>query len=121
MWYTLTQVHPAESDEIEAEAVIPADSPWFSGHFPGDPILPGIAQLSMALETLRAASASEIKITGIKRIRFKQIIRPDDRVRVFIRPDKRAGEPFWTFRILIGDEIACSGTLIAESSSTSNE
>jgi 3-hydroxymyristoyl/3-hydroxydecanoyl-(acyl carrier protein) dehydratase len=42
-WSLLKKVKATNNNHIEALADVSDDSPWFSGHFPGEPILPGIA------------------------------------------------------------------------------
>lgn len=98
---------------LVAEASVPPDSPWFSGHFPGEPILPGIAQISMVLEALRAAVSDRIRIAGLRRVRFKLAIRPGDVLGVYISPNGKS-DASHSFQIKIDDEIACGGTLITE-------
>ncbi len=90
------------------EAVAIPDSPWFSGHFPDDPILPGIAQIAMAFEAVKHLAGEDIKITGIKKARFKQIIRPNDKLTISVAPTK--GDNY-AFRILLKGELACNGIL----------
>jgi len=48
--------------------------PGFSGHFPNDPVLPGIAILSMVTDTIKhqeAQKGNKIRIRGIRRVRFR--------------------------------------------------
>ena len=98
----------SSSDEVVMEAEAAPDSPWFSGHFPDDPILPGIAQIAMAFEAVKHLSGGDIKIREVKKVRFKQIIRPDDRVTISVSPGK--GHTY-AFRILLKGELACNGIL----------
>lgn len=113
-WHALTHIERSASDEVAAEGDVPADSPWFSGHFPHEPILPGIAQLAMVFDAVRQAvgAESEVRFTEIRRIRFKRIIRPGDRVRVQVAPVKPGGDAY-AFKIMVDDEIACSGNVTA--------
>ncbi len=117
-WHTLTDIRRSDSDELTAEGSVPPDSPWFSGHFPNDPILPGIAQLSMVFALIRRAMAvdGEAAFTEVRRVRFKQIIRPGDPLRIIAAPVKPGGDVY-AFRIMINEDglwpIACSGNVTA--------
>ena len=51
-WSLLKEIKVTNDNYIEALADVPADSPWFSGHFPGEPILPGIAIVYMAEQAI---------------------------------------------------------------------
>jgi len=98
----------SSSDEVVMEAEAKPDSPWFSGHFPDDPVLPGIAQITMAFEAVKHLRGGDIKISEVKRIRFKQIIRPHDRLTIRVSKGKKNT---YTFRILLKGELACNGIL----------
>lgn len=93
---------------LVADIEIPKDSPWFDGHFPGQPVLPGIAQLAMVQDLLRAAMDNRLKIKKITRVRFKQMIRPDDGITIIINPGKSTPENR-SFRILKKKERVCTG------------
>lgn len=54
---------------------IAGDSPYVSGHFPGRPILPGVAQLALAVETLRPALCERLVLA-----RFRRIVTPPARL-----------------------------------------
>lgn len=117
-WHTLTHIHCSDSGELTARGSVPPDSPWFSGHFPNEPILPGIAQLSMVFSLIRRAMAGggDARFTEIRRVRFKRIIRPGDPIRVHAAPVKPGSDVF-AFRVMIDEDglwpIACSGHVTA--------
>ena len=98
----------SSSDELVMEGEAGPDSPWFSGHFPGEPILPGIAQIAMAFEAVKHIDGRDIRIRGVKKVRFKQIIRPNEKLTVSVSPGK--GDTY-AFRILVKGELACNGIL----------
>ena len=96
---------------MAAQVSIPADSPWFKGHFPGDPLLPGIAQLHLVMEAVRAALGQDVRLTGLKRVRFKRIIRPEETIDIAVDPvpDKPG---LYRFQLTIDGENACSGLMM---------
>ncbi|HEV2853202.1 MAG TPA: hypothetical protein VHC97_10405 [Thermoanaerobaculia bacterium] len=53
-------------------AEIPAASPLFTGHFPGHPILPGVAHLAIAGQALGAS------LNGLKGIKLRRPVGPGD-------------------------------------------
>lgn len=112
-WYSLVKVEKLSSNEIIMYTEVLPESPWFSGHFPGDPILPGIAQLEMALDGIKRLSKKNLKISGVRKIRFKQFIRPNDKIKVKIA--LREGDILsYSFRIMVEEEMACNGILTVE-------
>ncbi len=113
-WHTVGPVEAPAAGEWRAVVRVPAGSDWFAGHFPGDPILPGIAQLGMVSEVARRATGEPMRLSGFSRIKFKKIVRPGDELTVTLtrRPELPG---VLAFRIESGGEVACSGNLSTES------
>ena len=110
MWYEMNILPESDSLGFFADVHIPADSPWFSGHFPGHPVLPGIAQLGIVMDLIRQCSRQPVEPVTVSRVRFKKLIEPHDRIRVEAVPKQnKAG--VMAFRILMGDELVSSGVL----------
>lgn len=110
MWYMLKEINRSKENEISTDIHIPSDSPWFDGHFPGEPILPGVAQIGMVFDAIRKAHNQDLIISGVRRVRFKRMIRPDDRLKIIATPLKKEMDAY-SFRILIQDETVCSGVM----------
>lgn len=108
MWHELEDVRESADGEITARVTLSPDSSWFSGHFPSEPVLPGIAQLGVVLEALSHAAGRPLKVTGIRRVRFRQAIKPGDRVDISVKP---AGEKDYAFRLVVLEEPVCSGVM----------
>ena len=64
-------------ETLQQEFHLPPDFAWFEGHFPGDPILPGIAQVRLAISSARVLLGHAGQPTSIKQLKFKAPIRPD--------------------------------------------
>ncbi len=47
------------AERMTASAGVPGDSAWYAGHFPGNPILPGIAILALVKEAIITAELRE--------------------------------------------------------------
>jgi 3-hydroxyacyl-[acyl-carrier-protein] dehydratase len=110
MWHSFNNLKKSSSGEVSASVAMTADSRWFSGHFPGEPVLPGIAQLGMVLDALTLTNHEKLRITGFSRVRFKQLVRPDDPLEIQISPmETEAGA--YSFRLTTGRHLACSGVM----------
>ena len=109
-WHAVGPVEMPAAGEWRAVVRVPAGSDWFAGHFPGDPILPGIAQLGMVGEVARRAIGEQMRLSGFSRIKFKKIIRPGDGLTITLTCRTELPEMV-AFRIESGADIACSGTL----------
>jgi 3-hydroxymyristoyl/3-hydroxydecanoyl-(acyl carrier protein) dehydratase len=113
MWYILENMNRSDENEISADVHVPPDSPWFDGHFPGSPVLPGVAQIGLVRDAIRQAHCQDLKISSVRRVRFKRMIRPNDRLKVIAAPLKRESGSY-SFRILVQDEAVCSGVVTFE-------
>jgi 3-hydroxymyristoyl/3-hydroxydecanoyl-(acyl carrier protein) dehydratase len=100
-----------EQGKIVTSVTIDGNSPWFSGHFPGDPILPGIAQLKMVADLvvdLNAKSgAGNLRMTSLSRVKFRKIVRPGELLDIQVTHGDK--EDQYIFKITSGDEGVCSG------------
>ena len=112
-WYSLTNIKRSSSNEILADATASGKSPWFSGHFPGEPILPGVALLGMVFDSINQACGKKLKISGVKRVKFKQIIKPGDKIQI-IASKKNGDNSLYTFQVMVDSKIACNGIMIVE-------
>jgi len=112
-WYSLTNIKRSSSNEILADAIVSGKSPWFSGHFPGEPILPGVALLGMVFDAINQACGKNFTTSGVKRIKFKQIIKPGDKIQIIAR-EKNGDNSLYTFQAMVDYKIACTGIMIVE-------
>ncbi|MBX7228508.1 MAG: AMP-binding protein [Burkholderiaceae bacterium] len=55
---------------------IPEDHPSFSGHFPGDPLLPGVVTLDLAVRAIEAATAWSLLPGQFSAVKFLAPVRP---------------------------------------------
>jgi len=95
---------------ITAQVQVPADAVWFDGHFPGNAILPGVAQLAAVVQVISKALDRPVGVTHVSRVRFKQAILPSECIDVQITP-KEDSLLSCGFRLLKGPELVCSGFL----------
>lgn len=73
--------------EVEAEKArlmftVAPDLPWFEGHFKDAPVVPGVAQVHIAVRLAEEIWSAAPANASVSRMKFVQIIRPGDRVEV---------------------------------------
>ncbi|HXU31290.1 MAG TPA: hypothetical protein VN851_11985, partial [Thermoanaerobaculia bacterium] len=83
----------AEGTRYEIE--IPEDSPAFRGHFPGRPILPGVAQLALVEQGLAALAGRPQRIAEISGVRLRKTVGPGETLELLLRnPTEDGGVRF---------------------------
>ncbi len=104
------------ADRLTASASVPADSIWYAGHFPGTPLLPGVAILALVEEAINEAElreGREVVITGVGRVRFRLPVRPDEGMLMEISREKKNGGFAYGFSVFLSGELACTGYVAA--------
>ncbi|BBK42871.1 3-hydroxyacyl-[acyl-carrier-protein] dehydratase FabZ [Allostella vacuolata] len=94
------------------------NEPFFQGHFPGKPVMPGVliieamAQTSAVLVVHTLGEASEGKLVyfmSVDGARFRKPVGPGDQLRVHVRKERSRGN-VWKFSA----EAKVDGQLVAE-------
>jgi 3-hydroxyacyl-[acyl-carrier-protein] dehydratase len=104
-----------------AEHTFTGDEWYLKGHFPGNPIVPGVILVESCAQaaTVMAMALPEYRdglglFAGIDEMHFKRIVRPGDTVRYEAVIDKmRRGYARVNVRAFVGDELAAEGIIQA--------
>ena len=110
MWYSTITAELDSNNEVTAKVTTDPQSPWFSGHFPDDPILPGVAQLQMVTASIAKVLRQEFVLQQVARIKFRKLIRPGDVLDIHAWAGKK--ENHYSFHITSKRQEVCSGRLV---------
>jgi len=66
-----------DSNRAELEIRAPATLLYFQGHFPDEPVLPGVVQLHWAIQIARERLVLKPSFHGIEALKFHRIIEPE--------------------------------------------
>ena len=75
----------AVGDSLSAELSFPPEGVWFAGHFPGFPVLPGVAQLFFVRKFARRAFDVFPDAGSYRRVKFRRLVRPGERATLEVR------------------------------------
>ena len=111
------------NERILAIKNVTFNEPYFMGHFPGRPVMPGVLileALAQAAGLLAFDAMGQVPdenniyyFVGIDGARFKRPVEPGDQLHLEITIDRvRAG--IWKFKGVarVGDEVACEAELM---------
>ena len=95
---------------------------WYlKGHFPGNPIVPGVILTESMAQTATVAAMAHPDyrnglglFAGIEEMRFKRIVKPGDTGRFVAEVEKlRRGFGRVKVQAFVGDELAAEGVILA--------
>jgi len=116
-WSLLKEVRATNNNHIEALADVPVDSPWFSGHFPGEPILPGIALIHLVKQAIvqeALKKGENLQLNRLRRVRFINPVWPGETVTVSITAEDSDEDVLFSFKVLKKENVVCSGLIAAK-------
>ena len=90
------------------ELAVSAAHPAYAGHFPGQPILPGVVLLDEAMHALAVAAGREPATCDIQSAKFLSPVLPGEPLTLHATPRGAAG---FRFEILSGTRCVASGAL----------
>ncbi|MCX7790067.1 MAG: 3-hydroxyacyl-ACP dehydratase FabZ [Chloroflexaceae bacterium] len=103
-----------------AEKLVSANEPHFAGHFPGNPIMPGVLIVEALAQTgaVAALSLPEHRgklavFAGIDECRFRRVVRPGEVLRLEVNVEKfRRGVGKARGRATVEGDVACEAGLL---------
>jgi 3-hydroxyacyl-[acyl-carrier-protein] dehydratase len=112
LWLDAAEV---DGDSIVATKSLPPDLPLFEGHYPGQPVLPGVIQLEMCFQASAALVATfdsggggvpvVARTDGVK---FKRMIRPGETCTIEVSiKDRLPGAYYLTGKVRVDGQLAC--------------
>ena len=117
------RVDSLTSEKIVARKMVTANEPFFAGHFPGNPIMPGV----LILEALAQAGAllaaplvgfdparDAIILMSMDKVKFRKPVVPGDALLLEVVPLRKGGV-VWKFRgeAKVGDVVAAEAEFVA--------
>lgn len=116
-------VEVVQGESIHAVKCVSINEPFFQGHFPGEPVMPGVLQLealaqagALLAEGMKPFDASKkiIYLLGFDAVRFRRVVTPGDRLELHVKVVKRKG-PIWKLagEAKVDGEIAAEAEILA--------
>src|SRR5258707_12052499 len=98
------------------------NEPFFNGHFPGHPVMPGVLIVEALAQSAAILALNEVggdpkrlfMLTGLDKVRFRRRVIPGDQLRMEVKILK-FHRPLWRMQATarVGDELAAEAGLTA--------
>ena len=105
---------PGES--AECGKTFPPDEPFFRGHFPGDPLVPGVLLTEALAQTAGLAAGQPgraFHLSAIRAMKFLRPVRPSDEIALTARKVAVVGT-LWQFEVTarVRGEVVAEGVIV---------
>jgi 3-hydroxyacyl-[acyl-carrier-protein] dehydratase len=103
-------------ESVRAVKTFPESTPFFAGHFPEKPIVPGVIlteALAQAAGIAAGQTGKSFLLSAIRSMKFPGAARPEERITLVARKLGAFG-PLWQFEVqaLVGERPVAEGTLV---------
>ena len=111
-----------EKGRVETIKNVTFNEPYFAGHFPEHPVMPGVLIVEALAQSAAILALSEVggdpsrlfMLTGLDKVRFRRRVIPGDQLHMEVKLLKYH-RPLWRMRAeaRVGDELAAEAELSA--------
>ena len=109
-------------DQVVAIKNVTINEPFFTGHFPGHPIMPGVliveamaqAGAILAMRTLGELGDRLVYFMGLDKVKFRRPVVPGDQLRLEVVPLRKGGA-IWKMagKALVDGQVAAEAEFLA--------
>jgi len=105
---------------VRARYRVRGDEAFLAGHFPGNPIFPGVLQLEALAQAGAIAVLSDERYAGslplfggVEDVRFRRIVKPGDELTLAVEIERLSRRGGWgRATATVGDEECCRARLL---------
>lgn len=112
----LDKIIQLDKTQIQAVANTTMGEGFFQGHFPGNPVMPGVLTIQAMVQTAEIFCHEQgmpvPTLAQLKKARFKKMITPGDQLQIILKQTNLEKNKIeFSGEALVNDEIACSANL----------
>ncbi|MDY6277345.1 MAG: 3-hydroxyacyl-ACP dehydratase FabZ family protein [Bacteroidales bacterium] len=106
-----------EEGNAHSEYKIKEDEFFTRGHFPGNPVVPGVIQCEIMAQSCAVLVKDEIPghitlYAGLNNVKFKNVVKPGDVCKVTSKLNERRGQLFFcSAKLEVDGKLCCKGDL----------
>ena len=76
-FYTIKEIEPSDKENIKAVIELNKIHEIYKGHFPGNPVVPGVCLTQLIKEVLENIEAKELMLVYADHIKFLAVVNPE--------------------------------------------
>lgn len=111
------ELRPGE--HVVARYLVTGAEPFLAGHFPGNPVFPGVLQLEALAQTGAIGVLADARYAerlplfgGVEDTRFRRLVRPGDELRLELTLERLSARGGWgSGRATVGGQESCRARL----------
>ncbi len=99
---------------VQARYRVTGEEPFLTGHFPGNPVFPGVLQLEALAQAGAIAVLADARYAGklplfggVEDARFRRIVRPGDEITLAVEMERLSARGGWGRGVGAVDEAEC--------------
>jgi len=104
---------------IEAAYRVTGDEPFLAGHFPGNPVFPGVIQLEALAQAGAIAVLTDERYAGklplfggVEKVRWRRLVRPGDELVLSVTLERLSARGGWgQGSVTVDGSVACQARL----------
>lgn len=119
----IDRVESMTEDRVVARKMVTRNEPFFDGHYPGFPVMPGVLQVEAMAQAGALMACHQLKIDpkntviylmGIDKVRFRRAVVPGDQLTLDVTA-LRKGASVWKLKgeARVGDQVCAEAEFIA--------
>jgi 3-hydroxyacyl-[acyl-carrier-protein] dehydratase len=105
---------------VQARYRVRGDEEFLAGHFPGNPVFPGVLQLEALAQAGAIALLSDARYAGalplfggVEDVRFRRMVKPGDEMTLSVEIERLSRRGGWGRGVAtVGDEECCRARLL---------
>jgi 3-hydroxyacyl-[acyl-carrier-protein] dehydratase len=104
---------------VQGRYRVTGDEELLAGHFPGNPVFPGVLQLEALAQTAAIAVLADDRYAGklplfggVEKVRFRRLVRPGDELLMTVELERLSARGGWgQGRATVAGKVSCEARL----------
>jgi 3-hydroxyacyl-[acyl-carrier-protein] dehydratase len=76
-FYTIQEIDPSDKENIKVSIKLNKNHEIYKGHFPGNPVVPGVCLTQLIKELVENMEAREVRLVYASNIKFMAVVNPE--------------------------------------------